>query len=360
MGHELEAVNGRIEMFSGMGKVPWHGLGTVVQGRLTAAEAIVAASLEWPVGFRPITVNGVELSMEDYQATCRMDTGACLGVVKGRYELIQNVECFDFLDSLVKDGELQYETAGALRGGKVVWMMAKYDGQIEIAGDKHNQWLLLVTSHDGSKCLECCWVTERVVCANTLSIALRGKRNSVKIRHSGIWESKQKEAQRVLGLTQDYFSDMKATLEKLQDRAMSPDDMEAFTKLLYPVAGEKDGKPVPTRTSNQRWGTARLFNRPAGGTSGATAWDGLNAVTDYADHVAPMRGQTTRLESALLGSGAELKQRAVELLTGEDFFKQIQDVRNWKTAPVVVPVAESIPTHVQVAGLGDFDRLLGK
>ena len=360
MSHELEAVNGRVEMFSGMGLVPWHGLGTVVQGRLTAREAIVAASLEWPVGFKPITVNGIELSMEEYRAVCRMDTGSCLGVVKGRYNLIQNLDCFDFMDSLVADGQLKYETAGALRGGKVIWLMAKYDGDLVIAGDKHDQWLLLVTSHDGSRCLECCWVTCRVVCANTLSVALNGKKNSVKIRHSSEWKGKRNEAQRVLGLTKNYFADMKQTLEKLQDRAMTPEDMEAFTKLLFPVKDESRGAPVPTRTSNQRWGTARLFNRPAGGTAGQTAWDGLNAVTDYADHVAPMRGQTTRLESALMGSGAELKQRAVELLTGEDFFRQIQDVRSWKPAPVVVPVAESIPTHVQQAGLGDFDRLLGK
>lgn len=331
-------------MFSGNNVVPWHKLGTVVSGLLTAKEAIEAAHLGWKVDFAPIYVNGVQVDQNDWQATIRTDTNGVLGIVKSRYEVIQNSECFSFMDSLVADGNLKYETAGALRGGKQVWIMAKYNGEISINSDQHKMWLLLVTSHDGSKCLECAWVTERVVCANTLSIALKGKSNSIKIRHSSTWEDKRNEAQRVLGLTKTYFGDLQSELAKLQDRPFTQDDMEAFSKLLYPASkGEKD---VATRTSNMRWGTARLFNRGAG-NHGQTAWDALNAVTDYVDHQSTIRGQSTRLESALMGSGAQLKQKAFDLLTSEDLMNQLMSVRDFK--PAIQPVSSD-----------EFSRLLNR
>lgn len=331
------------------GQPAWHKMGVNVRDRLKAAEAIEAAHLQWKAIFQTLSVNGKEIDRKLWQAVCRDDNGALLGVVQGRYNIIQNADCFDFLDSLVADGALRYESAGALGNGETVWLLAKYDGDLEIAGDKHEQYLLLVTSHDGSRCLECFWTSVRVVCQNTLNLALSGRKQSVKIRHCAEWKSKRDEAQRILGLTQDYFGDMREQLARLQDRAMTQEDMAAFTKLLYPSAGEPEGKPVATRTSNMRWGTERLFNRPEAGTHGATAWDSLNAVTDYADHYSTLRGSTTRLESALLGSAADLKQRAFDLLTGEDLMKQLLEVRAWKPVPQAVAPGSSSD---------DFNRLL--
>lgn len=320
MAHELSIQNGKAEMFSGNNVVPWHKLGTVVSGLLTAAEAIKAAHLDWTVKPMPISCNGIQLPFPNgdtadcWQGIVREDTGATLGVMRGRYETIQNKECFDFMDSLVSDGKLSYETAGALRGGKQVWMMAKYDGDLEINKDKHNQWLLLVSSHDGSYSLMVQWITERVVCANTLSIALKGATNQVKIRHTKTWEDKATEAKRILGLTENYFAKMQATLAGMNTAPITPEAAQAFTKLLFPAKDEKD---VPTRTSNMRWGVERLFNRGAG-NNGNSRWDMLNAVTDFADHHQTLRGpNSTRLESSLLGSGAVLKQKAFEYLTSE-------------------------------------------
>lgn len=348
MSHELSINNGRAEMFSGNNVLPWHKLGTVVSGLLTAKEAIQAAHLDWVVDFAPITVCGKEINQNEYRATVRRDTLETLGIVKARYEVIQNSECFDFMDSLVADGELKYETAGALRGGKQVWMLAKYDGEIEINSDKHEQYLLLVTSHDGSKCLECMWTSVRVVCANTLSIALNGRSNSIKIRHSASWESKRDEAKRVLGLTQDYFANMREVLSGMNEQAMNQDDMSVFSKLLFPAKNEQD---VPTRTSNIRWGVDRLFNRGAG-NMGASRWDALNAVTDYVDHQSTLRGEnSTRLESSLFGTGAAIKQKAFDLLSAEDFTAQLIASR----PHVISNTATSMNT-----GLNDFDRLVGR
>jgi phage/plasmid-like protein (TIGR03299 family) len=319
MAHELSTVNGRVEMFSGNNVVPWHKLGTVVAGTLTAKEAIIAAHLDWQVQGLPVTVNGRQLAFptEDNSSDCwqgitRMDTGDCLGIMKGRYETIQNRDCFDFMDSLVSDGKLKYETAGALRGGRQVWMMAKYDGDLTINGDAHKQYLLLVSSHDGSYSLMVQWVTVRVVCANTLSLALRNVKNQVKIRHTSNWSEKSAEASRVLGLTEDYFAKMQETLSGLNQQPLNPDDARAFTKLLLPADDESN---VPTRTTNMRDDILARYNCPATGTHGQSRWDMLNAVTDYADHAQSLRGKnSTRLESSLLGSGAALKNTAATLL----------------------------------------------
>lgn len=339
-------------MFSGNNVVPWHKLGNVVAGLLKAVDAIVAAHLDWHVTGMTVSVNGQNLkfpsaddSTDCYQGICRTDTGACLGIVKGRYTTIQNKDCFDFLDTLVSGGNIQYETAGALRGGKVVWMLAKYDGELEINGDKHQQWLLCVNSHDGSTPLMIQWVTVRVVCQNTLSIAMSGAKNQVRIRHLKNWEDKAAEAQRILGLTKEYFSEVRKALAGLNEKRMTMPNMQAFTRVLFPAKDEND---VPTKTSNIRNGVAGLFNVPAVGTHGSSRWDALNAVTDYADHYSLLRGtNSSRLESALLGSAGDLKQRAFEYLTNDDLMTQLF-------------AQPSIPMATGVVGGRDFASLINQ
>ena len=310
MAHELSiTADGRAEMFSGNNKVPWHGLGEVVEGTLSSSAAIKAAHLDWSVDLRPCqTADAV--AIPGYWASVRTDTNAPLGVVQGRYNPIQNVEAFDFMDSLVGEGKMTYETAGALRGGKVVWIMAKYNGPVKLGGDDHKHWCLLVTSHNGSKPLSVQWVSERVVCANTLSIALAGKQNSMTIRHSKRWKDKADQARQVLGLTEAYFSALKERVDRMVEQAMSEMDVHEFTIQLLP----QEGAELPKQRATARAEIVNLFSRGAG-NRGKTRWDALCAVTDYADHVLPMRGVTTRLETAVMGgSGTALKQRAYDLL----------------------------------------------
>lgn len=328
MSAEISKKGNVAEMFSGNNIVPWHGLGTVVQGLLNAKDAIKTAGLDWKVDRMPITCNGKVLNFptEDNSSDCwqgivRQDTGDVLGVMKGRYNVIQNVECFDFMDVLAGEGNIQYETAGALRGGKQVWMMAKYNGGMKINKDDHEQWLLLVTSHDGSYSLMVQWVTVRVVCSNTLSVALRSCKNQMKIRHTKTWEDKASEAKRVLGLTKDYFADLNYALEGLNEQKVGTDEVNMFIRILMPADDEKE---VPTRTMNMRNEIVSLFNRPNVGTFGSTRWDLLNATTDYTDHYQGVRGKNkNRMESALLGSGADLKQRAFEILRPDGLLDEV-------------------------------------
>lgn len=339
MAHELSIVDGKAEMFSGNNEVPWHKLGTVVQGLLTSAEAIEAAHLNWNVQACPITVNGQVQSLEDYQGICRMDTGATLGVMKGRYEIIQNREAFDFMDSLAASGQIKYETAGALRGGKKIWLMAKYDGELMIGSDKTEQWLLLVNSHDGSSCLLLQWVSVRVVCANTLSMALGNVRSQVKIRHTTNWTDKAAEAKRVLGLTGEYFKTLGDALLPLASKRVTPSQAVGFVKTLIPSPA--DGSKPSTRTTNIRTQILDLFSG-GNGNHGNTRYDLLNGVSDYTDHAMTIRADDNRksearFESALMASGSELKQRAFDILADDQAFE-----RATNGSSLVVPVSTGL------------------
>lgn len=343
MSHEISQTNGIAEIVCGSGKAPWHGLGAVVKGLLTSKDALERAHLDWRVIEQRVNVNGVSLPETEYKAICRSDNLNCLGIVKGRYEPIQNSEAFDFFDSICGQGEAVYDTAGALRGGKQVWLLAKVDGSQTICGDEHRTYALLLTSHDGSFATQINWVTERVVCANTLSIAMRGAQNVLKIRHTANWKDKAEQAVRVLKAGQSYFANVQEALEGLGKHLLTPDQMVEFSKVLVPA---KDENEIPKRTQNIRDELNRLFETGAG-NKGQSRYDALQAVTDYADHFQTIRGtNSTRLESGLLGSGAELKQRAFDMLTSEDLMQSL--------------MSKSYKPNESATSFGtDFARLIG-
>ena len=356
MSHEISVQNGVAEMVSGSGILPWHFSQTqctIVEGLMTADEALTKGHLNWTVRGHTVQVNGQTLAfpqpgekgkrLDCWQGICREDTGACLGIVRGQYEPIQNKDAFSFFDRLIGQGKAVYDTAGALRGGRQVWLLAKVDGEIQINGDAHRQYALMLTSHDSSYALQVQWVLTRVVCANTLSIALSNATNTAKIRHTRNWKDAEAEAARVMGLGEHYFKSIQEHLAGLNSQLLSPDQMEDFTKLLLPsTPGTEDS----TRVKNIRTEIQTLFTRGQG-NHGSSRWDALQAVSDYTDHAMTLRGKaSTRLESALQGAGAKLKQDAFDLLTGEDLLAQLLAVHH---KPEQTPTAQGT----------DFARLMG-
>lgn len=339
MAHEISVQNGVAEVFCGQNQTPWHKLGTVVSGLLTAADALKAAHLDWQVRGLPVTVNGMQLPfpngerVDTWQGICREDTGACLGIMRGQYEPIQNSEAFAFFDRLIGQGAAVYDTAGALRGGKQVWLLAKVNGMVKINGEEHREYALMLTSHDGSYALQVQYVMERVVCANTLSIALRGASNVCKIRHTPNWTNKEAEAARVLNLGEHYFKDLSAALTGMNDKLLTREQMDEFTKVLCPAKDDES-----TRIKNIREEIAGLFSDGLG-NQGRSRWDALQAVTDYADHRMTLRGKnSSRLESSTQGAAAALKQKAFDILTNEE---TMQDILNRKPF-VPVPVLSDV------------------
>lgn len=319
-------------MVSGRNVVPWHGIGAVVKGLMTAEECIKLAEMDWAVEVEEIFDKRGKLIPERFAVTRRARAGkndragnpeqdTVLEVVGNRYHPIQNSESFNFFDEVIGQKQANYETAGTLGGGKKVWIMATLPGKLFIQSnpaDEAEKWVLLHTSHDGSASLTLQLVAVRVVCQNTLSAALASRSNVVKIRHTENYKLRVRDAQKTLELASAYFDDLQGLMNKLAQASMSKDEMVKFTEVLLPTPtkAELATPAASTRLINTRSNIVALFDRGAG-NQGKSRWDALSAVTDFVDHERTTRGDTSRMESSVLetGSGSRLKQRAVDLLT---------------------------------------------
>lgn len=325
MSHELTITNGKAEMFSGQNIVPWHKLGTVVSGLLTAKEAIEKAGLDWQVEQRKVysIANGQYKEVPESLAVTRTDNDNVLSILSKKYHPIQNSDSFDFFDEVVGSGQAIYDTAGSLGGGKRVWIMAKLKGQLFIDSrpdDVMDKNVLLVTSHDGSSALSMQIVSTRVVCQNTLSAALANATNQIKIRHTKNYETKKDTAMQALKLCNAYFNNLQGVINELANQSMNNEQMVKFVETLVPNPKGATDADEMTRTVNVRNEIVNLFDRGTGNL-GIARIDALNAVTEYVDHNRATRVKAggskdeNRFASAMFTSGAELKNRAFQLLT---------------------------------------------
>jgi phage/plasmid-like protein (TIGR03299 family) len=347
MAHEIDESTGRAACMT-VGTPGWHRLGVTVSEAQKSAEAIVLAGQDWTVEKWPLQTYGLAgdgsplvIDVPDQYATVRTDTGAVLGVVGGQYRVFQNREAFDFMDELVGEKLAMYETAGSLRGGRRVWMLAKIPRQLRVSGtdDVIEPYVLLANSHDGSMALRMVPTSVRVVCQNTLNLALgRAGSTGVTIRHLDSLEDRVQEARENLGVilervehfqeevdalaatslsdaqAKTYFSevfDLPAPGRLLDRMLDSQEDRGRFMKELLEAHAE--------RTERQKAADARLLEALMEGFHGETnclpgiegsAWAALNAVTDYADHEGRGAGTDSRLNSAWFGEANALKQRA--------------------------------------------------
>jgi len=319
MAHELASLNGRTSMMY-VGEVPWHGLGTKLDAPATALEAIEAAGLHYDVSLASLTTtDGIPVTSR--KAVVRNDTNDVLGVVGNSYAPVQNRQAFAFLDAVVADGALRYHTAGALRKGEKIWLLAKLPGMIRIrfSEDVSEKYLLLTNSHDGSAALRVFFTSIRCVCANTLAMADReGRGEGISIRHQGDLTSKIRQARDVLGIAARYFDDLEGQFDMLARHYPSYAQVSGYFKALYPDPEEGN----PARAENVRNDLFRLFEHGKGQDIPdikSTSWAMLNAVTEYVDHHRPTRAGSefdraaNRLESSWFGSGAKLKERAFGL-----------------------------------------------
>lgn len=319
MAHELAETNGRTAMMY-VGDAPWHRLGTKLDAPATASEAIVAAGLDYEVQLDSLTtVEGTPVPQR--KAVARSDSKDILGVVGNNYVPIQNWEAFQFLDTVVAEGELRYHTAGALGKGERVWMLAKLPGHIRVKGsdDISEKFLLLSNSHNGTSALRVFFTPIRVVCANTLSIAeQRGLSQGVSILHKGDLGAKVREAQKVLGLAVRFYDDVQLKIDRLASYYPTRGELTSYFKMLYPnpVEGNK------TRAQNIRQELFRLFEEGKGQDIDEirhSAWAAVNSVSEYIDHHRTTRSSnggdrdSHRLNSAWFGSGARIKSRAWDL-----------------------------------------------
>lgn len=156
---------------------PWHGLGTKVDEALTSKDALIYAGLDWQVLQEPVYTSAGEL-VSGYKVNVRDTDRNILGIVSDRYKIVQNEEAFSFTDALLGEG-VKYETAGSIANGKIVWMLARMPQRYIISGDAIEPYLVFSNTHDGSGAIRVAMTPIRVVCQNTLNLALRGAQRSL-------------------------------------------------------------------------------------------------------------------------------------------------------------------------------------
>lgn len=264
---------------------PWHGLGIHVEEAPTSADALRMAGLDWNVVQRNIQVCG-GAKIKNYKANVRDSDGTVLGVVSDRYKIVQNAEAFEFTDSLI-GGEVRYETAGSLNGGRKIWLLARLP-ETEIAGDKTEPYICFTNTHDGSGAIRVCMTPIRVVCNNTLNLALGSARRAWSVRHTGDMASKMHEVRVCLEMASAYMNDLSQTADRLANTTVTRDRLREILDEMFPVTEDS--------TDREKQNIQKLKNEymvcyfaPDILKFRGTAWGAVNAMSDMISHNAPRR-----------------------------------------------------------------------
>ena len=307
-----------IDSMAYTGQAPWHGLGNVLPPQQSLDVWLQAAGMNWTIEQSDVLFNvsqdGMHIRMHrDAKVLYRSDTLAPLSVVSPRYKVVQPHEVLHFYNDLVHAGGFELETAGVLKGGKKLWALARTGQETLVrSGDKVKAYLLLATSCDGTLCTTAQFTSVRVVCNNTLQIAVGDSQGAVKVPHSTVFDPRSvKDA---LGIGLSGWEAFMANIRQLSKRTVSPEEAKAFfAEVLDEPLLPQQEDPALSRAMQQ----LTMLYSGAGmgsmltGTRG-TAWGLVNAVTEYVDHRRRARNQDYRLDSAWFGQGAQLKQKALD------------------------------------------------
>jgi phage/plasmid-like protein (TIGR03299 family) len=313
MAHNLEIRNG-VASFAST-QTAWHGLGQIVGGAMTAQEAIRLAHLDYEVVKVPNFAyhNGEFLDTPASFSTLRTDTNQILGDRIGKnYTIVQNLEAFDFFDTITQAGEAMYETAGVLGIGEKIFVTAKMPDTIRIAGtdDLTEVYVLLTSSHDGSGSIIAAVTPVRVVCQNTLNMALNNTINRVAIRHTSAVKDRLAEAHKVLGISKAFVIEANECFNHLSKKYVSDDSVKELIRNLFNEQ-ERDS----TRIKNIEDAVLECYFTGVGQEKiVGTAWGAINGITFYLDHVKNYRNDATKFDNIIGGSSTLVATRATELL----------------------------------------------
>lgn len=266
-------------------EVPWHGLGTMVQEAPTSADALRLAGLDWEVKQHSIQVCG-GAKIENFKANVRSTDGKVLGVVSDRYQIVQNTEAFSFTDELV-GGDVRYETAGSLQDGRKIWLLAKMPTR-KVIDDEVEPYLCFSNTHDGSGAIRVCMTPIRVVCNNTLNLALNTARRQWSTKHVGDINQKMQEARICLELADAYMEELSEYAEKLANKRVTDDELNKILDEMFPV-DENDTERRKTTAQKAKEEFMVCYLRPDIAMYLNTAWGVVNAMSDMVTHSEPLR-----------------------------------------------------------------------
>ena len=338
MPHQLDRrLDGSAAMFS-VRKTPWHREGTLLNEAPSLADALTLGGLDFEVDVRPLYLRSPVMPelpevftyepAPDAFATVRTDRESVLGVVSGRYQPLQNRDAFGVLEPLLDAGLASLETGGALRGGRDVWMLVRFniDSPVvrEVFADEIIPFGMISNNHAGQRKVVVQETPIRVVCANTLGAALRDRRRAIGVRHTASVEARTVEAAQSLwrGLVERY----EAVARQYQALKALHLDTALFRRLVLDVAAplpaalDQSGLTARQESArrkivDQRSRITQLWHEGAGHSGDESAWEAYNAVAESVDHdVQLWRVRDSRAEAMLVGRLAEVKDRVLASL----------------------------------------------
>ena len=266
---------------------PWHGLGVRVENALSSQDALVAAGLDWDVEQRKIyTEDGYAIS--GYFANVRSSDHHALGVVTKRYKIVQNHEAFAFTDALLGKG-VRYETAGSLKGGRKTWILARLPKQYRLAEDVTIPYLVFSNSHDGSAAIKVAMTPVRVVCNNTLNLALDNADRIWSANHTGDIDSKLEDARMTLFMAENYMNELAEESTRLSRKKVSDAEVEEYIKMLLPIATNATETMEQNVKKMREDLKMRYYSAPDLQNIGKSQYRFINAVSDFATHAKPLR-----------------------------------------------------------------------
>ena len=310
MAHEIE------NMFY-MNETPWHRLGTRVIEIPTADEAIVAAGLNWKVETKPLFMaDGTQVPNK---AVVRDSDNSVLGVVGENYQPLQNKDAFNFFNPFVESGLATFETAGSLRQGKRVWILAKInkDPMTIVSNDIVEKYVLLAHGHDGLMSVRVGFTPIRVVCANTLAMSISDSGSALlRVKHTKNLQDNLDKVAQIMNLANQKFEATAEQYRFLASREINAKDLEKYVKLVFvgPKYEQMEAEGLtPARDVLPK--VIQLFENGRGnsmlGVRG-TAWAAYNAVNEYLGYE---RGadEQSRLDKMWFGDSANLNKKALDV-----------------------------------------------
>lgn len=294
---------------------PWHGLGVQVQEAPESKDALRLAGLDWKVYQREVyTDSGIKI--EGYRANVRNTDNKVLGVVTERYKIVQNEEAFSFTDALLGEG-VRYETAGSLQEGKKVWLLARLPKEYIISGEQISPYLVFSNSHDGSAAVRVAVTPIRVVCNNTLNLALSTAKRSWAMVHTGNIKGKIHEAQETLFMAETYMGKLGKEIEELKRQRITERQVKEYIEILLPLEKTTSltaAKNVKRLRDDLR---ARYYDAPdLQDVGGNNAYRFINAVSDFATHNEPLRRTANYKENLFMRTmdGNPMIDRAYQIV----------------------------------------------
>ena len=338
--------------FFSVQKKAWHDLGQIVEGYPTSREALTVAGLDYTVEKRPLftydtenykanedtDIKIPEIEVPNFYATMRTDTDQVLGLVGKDYKVVQNTDAFSFFDSIVGGDGIMYETAGTLgNAGERIFITAKLPDYIKVGSDYLiEKYIFLTTSRDGSGSITAAFTPTRIVCNNTLNMALRNCTNTIKIRHTDSAQDRLKEAHKVMGIS----NMLSSVLEEVFNQWAKVRITDSEVKKLIQLAMVPNKEVLRNIQTNNLDELSSCFNNICDtcyeyaqvnptqqtDTTKGTLFGFYNTISGYFQNVRNYKNDEAKLKSIMYGTGLLRTQAAFDLCT--DFVKNGEMMNN--------------------------------